>query len=85
MLKAKTCGAGALAGLGFVTGIIPSEGVPCMDIRLMCAPLPIQMGDMPSEDDPLAPSPSPLTIFTSASASFTGSTNISIRLAGGRY
>jgi hypothetical protein len=45
-------GGGLFAGVAVATPILPSDAVFCVDNRVMCAPLPVQMGDLPSEDGP---------------------------------
>jgi hypothetical protein len=59
---------------------LPSEGAVCLDSHLLCAPLPIQMGDLPNEDGPQAPRPTtPLGALASSTASaFTGSSAVPI-------
>jgi hypothetical protein len=47
---------GLFASAAIASTIVPSEDAVCLDNRLMCAPRPVQMGDLPSED---APQPGP--------------------------
>jgi hypothetical protein len=45
-------GGSVFATAAVASTIIPSEEAVCFDSRLLCAPLPIHMGDLPSEDGP---------------------------------
>jgi hypothetical protein len=71
--KSLMYGGGLFTSLAVFACTLPSEGVVCIDIHLLCAPPPLQMGDLPSEDGPQAPGRSPLTVTASASMNFTGS------------
>jgi hypothetical protein len=41
----------ALAGVTVAAVIIPSESPFCLDTRVICAPLPMHMADLPSGED----------------------------------
>jgi hypothetical protein len=63
-----------LTGTVIFTAALPSEGgVVCIDRHLMCAPPPIQMGDMP-EDGPHGPSRNAPLLTLTSTAAFTDST-----------
>jgi hypothetical protein len=70
--KGLIYGGGLFAGAAVLAATLPSDGAVCVDNHLLCAPLPVQMGDLPSEDGPRAPSPSPLTVAASTVAVIGG-------------
>ena len=73
-------GGGLFAGAAIVMANLPSDAAPC-DARTMCAPLPIHMGDLPSEDAPEGPGPgSLLTVNTTASISVSSLSSVLFRI-----
>jgi hypothetical protein len=65
-----------LATAAALTGAFAPDGTICVDNHLLCAPLPIQMGDLPSERGPEAPHPAlraaNLSVIASTGSTFHG-------------
>lgn len=70
--RALIYGGGLIAGAAVLATVTHSDGAVCIDNHLMCAPLPIQMGDLPSEDRPQAPEPGRLLTVAGSTVAFTG-------------
>jgi hypothetical protein len=72
--KLLTYGGGLFAGAAIAPPFLGSEGVFCVDNRLMCAPLAQPMDDEPSGNEPQPLGARiPLTVITS-----TGSFNVPV-------